>query len=145
MHLCHNFRDIAHTRESQQVGQRAALYTVRVKRAYKRDDKYRVFGDFDGAGSYLGDVLDGYLSAQGFVGVSNDNTKFVQCESSTLNGDDLETLLLHGQSGQVADIFDAAGNFRIHQDADDVHRVRCAALFRLHPDRGALGPRERAR
>ncbi len=127
------------------MGQRAALYTVRVKRAYKRDDKYRVFGDFDGAGSYLGDVLDGYLSAQGFVGVSNDNTKFVQCESSTLNGDDLETLLLHGQSGQVADIFDAAGNFRIHQDADDVHRVRCAALFRLHPDRGALGPRERAR
>lgn len=110
---------------------RAGVYTVRVKRAHKRKDRYRPFGDIDEVGTYLGDVLDRYLSADDFLGISNDKSKVVQCEEVTLDGEDLRAVMLHGQSGVAADIYDAAGTFRIHQEADDTHQIRCEVLFRL--------------
>lgn len=116
------------------MGHRAAVYTVRVKRARKRKDKYVPFGDIDGAGTYLGDVLAGYLSADGFQGVSADHTKVVRCESVEQDGDDVRAVMLHGQSGQTADIYDANDVFRIHQEADDTHQIRCNVLFRLPRD-----------
>jgi hypothetical protein len=113
------------------MAHRAALYTIRVKRAYKRKDKYRPFGDVDESGVYLGDVLEGYLSGDDFVGISNDRSKIVQCEEATLDGEDLQAVMLHGQSGIAADIFDSAGKFRIHQETDDTHQIRCGVLLRL--------------
>lgn len=114
------------------MGHRAAVYTVRVKRAHKRKDKFRPFGDIDDVtGTYLGDVLDRYLSAADFEGISDDKTKIVECEEVTLDGEDLRAVMLHGQSGVAADIFDAAGEFRIHQESDDKHQIRCGVLFRL--------------
>lgn len=36
------------------MGHRAAVYTVRVKRAHKRKDKFRSLGDIDNAATHLG-------------------------------------------------------------------------------------------
>jgi hypothetical protein len=120
------------------VAHRAAVYTVRVKRARKRSDKYRSFGDIDEAGTYLGDRLLDYISDAGFEGASADGSKVVRCAEAELDGDDLRAVMLHGQSGVAADIYDSARVFRLHQEADDTHEVRCGVLFQL-PRAGELG------
>lgn len=120
------------------MAHRAAVYTVRVKRARKRTDKYRPFGDIDEAGTYLGDWLFDDLSDADFEGVSVDGSKVVRCADAELDGEDLKAVMLHGQSGVAADIYNSAGSFRLHQEADDTHEIRCGVLFQL-PRVGELG------
>ncbi len=106
----------------------SALYTVRVKERYK---DYQPLGDIDGSGTKLQDVLAGYLN--GFEEAAADGDRVVRALSQNTQGDDLEAVLLHGQSGVVADIVDSQGTNRIRQVATDTQLLRCSALFRLPP------------
>jgi hypothetical protein len=115
------------------MGHRAAVYTVRVKRARKRTDKYRPLGNIDEAGTYIGEVLEGLLT-DGFSVSNADESKMVGCDFAELDGQDLKAAMLHGESGFVSDLFDQHGKLKAHQVAPDTQQVRCGVLFRLPPD-----------
>jgi hypothetical protein len=116
------------------MAHRAAVYTVRVRRSRKRKDKYRLLGNVDEAGAYLGDLLLGYLTDDTFAGVSENREKIVLCSEATLAGEGLLAIMLQGQSGIVADLFDGDGDLKAHQLAEDMHQIRCGVLFNLPAD-----------
>jgi len=92
-------------------GQSAALYTVQVK--VKRKEEYRLFGDLDGEGAYLGEAIVGYAHE---LDVSNgDSTHRVRVQRVSLEaGDEVFVVVTHGQSGVVSDIVDPADNLKTH-------------------------------
>ena len=106
---------------------------VRVKRSRKRKDKYRLLGNIDDAGTYLADCLVAYLSDPGFSAPSDDGSKLVRCASAARNGEDVEAMMLQGQNGVVADLFDENNQAKAHQVATDTHQIRCGVLLRLPP------------
>lgn len=116
-------------------GHSAALYTVQVK--VKRSDEYRLFGDLDGQGAYLGEAIIGYTRE---LDVRNDDaTSRVQVQrASHEEGDEVFIVVTHGQSGVVSDIVDKHDILKAHQDATDSQNVMGAALLRL-PRNGTLG------
>jgi hypothetical protein len=116
-------------------GHSAALYTVQVK--VKRKEDYRLLGDLNGEGAYLGEVIVGYTYE---LDVRNpDATNRVRVRRATLEeGDEVFIVVTHGQSGVVGDIVDDEDNLKTHQEETDSQNVIGAALFRL-PRNGTLG------
>lgn len=55
-----------------------------------------------------------------------------------VDGDDLFTIVQHGQKGVAADIVGPAGDVRLRQRPDDLQLMRCGCLFRL-PARATAG------
>ena len=115
------------------MAHRAAVYMVRVKRSRKQKDKHRLLGNIDDAGTYLGDRLVAYLSDPDFTAPSEDGSKLVRCASAARDGEDVEAIMLQGQNGVVADLFDEKNQPKAHQVATDTHQIRCGVLFRLPP------------
>ena len=115
---------------------RATVYTVAVHQRGDRDDA-KSLGDLDEAGTYLGDFLQSRLSNE-FLAHSADGSKSGECSTVQVDGDDLEVVMTHGQSGVAADIVDEAGSIRARRRAVDTERVRCGVLFRL-PRAQSLG------
>jgi hypothetical protein len=118
------------------VAHRAALYTVQVRE--RRAQGYRLLGDIDDAGTWLGDVL--HASLTGLTVPSEDGTKSVVCNLVSLNGEEVRVLMRHGENGVAADIVNQAGAQAYRQRASDTQLVRCAGLFVLPSaqDRGWL-------
>jgi len=112
---------------------RAALYTVRVHPPYRsKPHQLLRFGDFDGAGGYLGDAILRFLN-DGIDIANGDGTRSASCEAARISGEDLLATFVHGQSGVGADIVDANNQLRIRQMPDDSQLVRCGSVFRLPP------------
>jgi hypothetical protein len=115
------------------MSHRASFFTVRVKRLWKKND-YRRLGEFDGEGHSLSEFIHGCLGAS-FSVSSDDEEKLVTCTNSSLdNGpedDEVVATLIHGRTGETADIHDKSGSRRYRQKFDDTHRVKCTCLFLL--------------
>jgi hypothetical protein len=86
--------------------------------------------NFNRKGASLAVVFDSYLASMPTL-KNEDETRSVGLESTRWNGDRVESRLVHGESGIVADIHNAKGQFRIQQAVDDSHLVPCASLFAL--------------
>jgi hypothetical protein len=112
---------------------RVALYTVRVYPRY-RAKAVRPLGNIDTSGTGLAETFQSYFKAGVFTHANDDGTRSVVCETSTLAGNEVQSMFAHGQSGYVAQIVDANKQLRIRQDVDDTQLVRCASLFRLEPN-----------
>jgi hypothetical protein len=110
------------------VSERAALYTVSV-RPRARGGQALALGDIDGKGSSLRDVLGSVLA--GFSETSTDGSRVARALLVEPDGEDLFTIIQHGQNGLAADIVDAAGGVRLRQTPDDLQLLRCGCLFRL--------------
>jgi hypothetical protein len=110
------------------VSQRAALYTVAVRRRGRGGGSLPL-GDLDGAGtsllSVLSDALDGFTEASG------DGMRVVRSVSVRTDGDDLFAVVQHGRSGVAADIVGPGGDVRLRQTPADVQLVRYGCLLRL--------------
>jgi hypothetical protein len=112
------------------MGHRATVYTVKVKEAYSRkDDAFVPLGDMDGRGTYLGDVIYDALSDTDFSSSAKDT--LLRTRVVEQDGDEVRAIMLHGQSGVVADILDADGNLKATQELDDLNRMSCGVLFDL--------------
>ena len=112
------------------MGQRAAVYKVQVREKGKRKGAFRRLGNIDGEGTPLREVFEKILTD--FQSATDDRLKVISATAvRTVGQGDLEIDLIHGQSGEVAEIYDGDGEFRIRQEADDTSRMRCHALFRL--------------
>src|SRR6266567_802176 len=99
------------------MAHRAAIYTVRVRPKRKREeDDYRLLGDIDEQGTSLAatirEIGDG-LRVQ-----TEEGTTRVGCTRCIRTGEDVFMMLTHGQSGVVADIFDADYQLALHQELD---------------------------
>jgi hypothetical protein len=117
------------------MGHRAAIYTVSVHPQY-HPDKGRLLGDIDEQGTYLADALHSIFNPPGFSVTSADNSRTAACERCVVAGDEVRATFVHGQSGVAADIVNANGQLRLHQELDDAQMVRCGSLFRLpRPDK----------
>jgi hypothetical protein len=114
----------------QELGHRATVYTIRVRRKREMDDSLPL-GNIDGSGTYLAGLLADYLGD--LESFDAEETRSVQSSSVTRDGPELYVSVLHGQTGMVADIFGKEGDLRLHQTADDTQKVRCGCLFRLPP------------
>ena len=110
------------------MSHRAAVYTVRVHGRSKPSDT-RLLGDIDDRGSSLLQVLAKYVD--GLKSESDDHLRVVRALSHAVEGDELQLMLQHGQSGVAADIVSDAGELRVHQELSDTTRVRCAVLMHL--------------
>ncbi|HEX4518235.1 MAG TPA: hypothetical protein VH063_01515 [Gaiellaceae bacterium] len=110
------------------MSERAALYTVTV-RPRGRGGQPTALGDIDGKGSSVRDVLASVLD--GFSETSADGSRVARALLVEPDGEELFTIIQHGQNGLAADIVDASGGVRLRQTPDDVQLVRCGCLFRL--------------
>jgi hypothetical protein len=109
---------------------RAAIYTVRVRPKRKKEENdYRLLGDIDEQGTSLAatirEIGDG-LRVQ-----TEEGTTRVGCTRCIRDGQDVFMMLTHGQSGVVADIFDAEYHLALHQELDMTQEVKCGVLFHL--------------
>lgn len=111
-----------------------AVYTLQVK--VKRQDEYRLLGDLDGGGQYLGDAFKGYLHELRRTNL--DQTKTVACSSTRLDDHDLFAMVQHGERGLVGEIVDDTNVLRHRQVSTDSQNVKCGVLFRL-PRASSLG------
>ena len=111
------------------MSHRAGLYKVQVKELRKPKDEARLLGDIDNQGTSLSAVLGGFMA--NFESVSFDETRIVRALGSTIAGDELRIILQQGLNGVAATIVDGEGEFRLHQNIEDTHLVRCGALFHL--------------
>jgi hypothetical protein len=109
------------------VNHRANMYTVGVHKLYKPKER-QPFNDFDGKGTSLGAVLNGYLS-NAFSEEGDD--KVVHCVASNVVGDEVQALLTHGLSGIAATIRNQQGVETFQQHPEDTHEIRCGAVVRL--------------
>jgi hypothetical protein len=110
------------------VTERAALYTVAV-RPRERGGQSLPLGDIDANGTKLSDVLGSVL--EGFSEASPDGSRVARALLVEADGEDLFTIIQHGQNGLAAEIVDAAGGVRLRQTPADIQLVRCGCLFRL--------------
>lgn len=125
------------------MGHNAALYTVRVKRARKRKDKYVPLGNIDGNGTTLATAIYGLLPDSPELFAHNGHgTRLAWYEEAVLNDpgdgqeqgiDELKVRLQHGRSGEVANLTED-GEIVFRQRIDHEHQVPCALLFRLPRD-----------
>jgi hypothetical protein len=106
-----------------------ALYTVQIGEVWHDAAE---FGDIDGAGVYLGDVLVAALN--GLQMEDEEQDKVATCQDVKLEGEDVLVTLVHGQSGRAGDIVDKDGQDRYRLTLTDTTRVRCGVLFRLPRD-----------
>ena len=118
------------------MSQRAVLYTVAVKRKFRRE--WMPLGDLDGAGERLIDLLRGYTSDLTLE--SDDTTKTVTSVPVTWpageqdEDEELYVSLRHGERDVAAEIYDSDGVERYRQKLTDEARLRCGALFVLPAD-----------
>lgn len=113
------------------MSHRAGVYRVQVKELRKPNEDSRLLGDIDNEGTQLAAVLDGFMPD--FESFSFDETRVVRALTSKIVGEELRVILQHGQNGVAATIVDGEGEFRLHQNIEDTHLVRCGALFQLPP------------
>lgn len=109
------------------MSHRALIYSVRVRPKWKPNDHVE-FGDLEGDGVYLGDVLHD-IFRHDFL-ASRDN-KVIIGESAKLVGVDLQTSFRSGDGGYGADIEDENHNLILHQLPTHTQLLPCGALFRL--------------
>ncbi len=117
----------------------AATYTVRVKvKGRGHGDDFRLLGDFDLSGGWLGDALVRYLAD--LDDRSAEETRSIRCESCQVDTDRDEVLAItrHGQSGVSADLLEEDGSLILHQLPRHTQEVRCGVLFSL-PQSQPLG------
>jgi len=115
------------------MSHRATTYTVRIHKKGKPKEPFD-FGDVDQQGTYLGDVLEA-LFADDFKAANDDKTRAVSCSSSALDGEDLQLLLLHGESGYAAQIMEPNGQLAFRQRPEHEQLVTCGSVFRLPRNR----------
>lgn len=98
--------------EGNRMGQRAAVYKVQVREKGKRKGAFRRLGNIDGEGTPLREVFEKILTD--FQSATDDRLKVISATAvRTVGQGDLEIDLIHGQSGEVAEIYDGDGAFRI--------------------------------
>ncbi len=107
---------------------RAAVYSIAVHTKRKTKDT-KPLGSIDGKGTYLGDVLDGYLSQ--FNGESPDGTRRVHCATPVSDGEYIFLSCRHGKTGDAADIDSAQGETEFHQTPEHEHVLTTSSLFYL--------------
>ncbi len=107
---------------------RAALYRVYVHELYQPSNLRRL-GNFDGKGTQLSSVLNGYLTAPLST---REGDRSLEAVSSVVVGDEIETIFRQGQSGEAADIFDRQHSKKLlHQNPQDWHEVTVGSLLQL--------------
>ncbi len=110
------------------MGHRAAVYSVCVHTKRKVSEQ-KPLGSIDGKGTYLGDVLEGYLD--GFDGANADGSRKVHCGQPILDGEWLSLVARHGQSGMSADLLNTEGGVEFHQRPEHEQVLPCSGLFHL--------------
>jgi hypothetical protein len=113
------------------MAHRAALYSVRVKEKWR---DYRPLGNIDEAGTWLGDVIHGWIT-DGFEQYSLSQEKVVRGLDASFDADDdLCMALQHGQNGVAADIVDELMRLQHRRTADESELLRCCCVLRLPRD-----------
>lgn len=115
------------------MSHRATFYTVRVKRKWKKDDFCRL-GEFDGKGHSVSEFIQQCLESN-FTVTSDDGEKLVTCLRASMTkraeNDEISAALIHGRTGEIADIHNKTGRRQYQQKFDDTHRIKCMCLFVL--------------
>jgi len=112
------------------MGHRALVYNVVVHERYKPKEE-KLFGNLDGEGAYLAEVLQRALS-EGFASISHDGNRDVSCERTLLAEPDLGAVLRPGERGIRADIIGPGNQTSIfQQEPAHTQLLKCACLFRL--------------
>jgi len=112
------------------MAHRALVYNVVIHERFKPNET-RLLGNFDKAGTYLANFLDGALS-NGFASVSADGLRDITCERTQFNEPDLGAILRPGERGVRADIVGPGKQTSVFQQQPvDTQILKCACLFRL--------------
>lgn len=112
------------------MAHRALVYNVVIHERYKPNET-RLLGNFDKAGTYLANFLDGALSNK-FASISADGLRDITCERTQLDEPDLGAILRPGERGVRADIVGPGKQTSVFQQQPvDTQILKCACLFRL--------------
>lgn len=111
------------------MSQRGKAYTVRVHTRGNPKD-VQLLGSFDGEHD-LAEVL-----AEMFADVSSEfesanEAQLLRVESSDMDGDEVRSVFVVGETGVVSDIEDSSGEHVLHMDGEHTQLVRCGSLFIL--------------
>ncbi|HXW33727.1 MAG TPA: hypothetical protein VEJ87_04050, partial [Acidimicrobiales bacterium] len=107
----------------------AATYTVRVK--VKRSPDYRSLGDIDEKGTWLAEVIDGYLPS--LRASTDDDLRLLTCKKSELEDDQLFAVMRNGERGVAADLIGEGGAVEFRQHPRHLHDMKTGILLRLPP------------
>jgi hypothetical protein len=113
----------------QPLSHRAAIYRVKV-RPYQKRESWRLLGDYDESGTWLGDTISTALNRLEESNKENTLTARFEASLPSLGSEQVGATFLSGRSG-ITSVISRQGKHLIDRQPSDSEEMRTAVLFAL--------------